>query len=169
MLDKIILEDILEIKSAVKGDSFEQKKVLVTGGAGFIGSWLCDVLVSYGSHVVAVDDFSTGRRRNIDHLISNSKFELIERDASKFITESKFDYIFHLAAHASPDEYQTKPIETLQASSFGTANIAEIARRSDATMLFASTSEVYGDAEIVPTPESYWAFTRGLQPKANGK
>jgi len=165
-LDEIILEGISKIKSAVKGDMFEQKKVLITGGAGFIGSWLCDILVSCGAQVIVVDDFSTGRRSNINHLVNSDKFELIEGDACKFKTESKFEYIFHLAAHASPDEYQTKPIETLEASSFGTANIAELARKSDATLLFASTSEVYGDAEVVPTPESYWGRVNPIGPRS---
>ena len=166
MLDEIILQDISKVKGAIKDDKFEQKKVLITGGAGFIGSWLSDVLISCRAHVTVVDDFSTGRKRNIDHLLTNTHFELIEADACKFRTGRKFDYIFHLAAHASPDEYQTKPIETLQASSFGTANIAELARKCDATMLFASTSEVYGDAEIVPTPESYWGKVNPIGPRS---
>lgn len=166
MLDEIILEDISRVKTVVKGDRFEEKKVLITGGAGFIGSWLSDILISCGAQVTAVDDFSTGRKRNINHLLKNTKFELIECDACKYSSKEKFDYIFQLAAHASPDEYQTKPIETLQASSFGTANIAELARKSDATMLFASTSEVYGDAEIVPTPESYWGKVNPIGPRS---
>ena len=77
MIDDIILEDIEKIKSAVKGDIFAEKKVLVTGGAGFIGSWLCDVLVDFGADVTAVDDLSTGRMKNIDHLMQNSKFKLV--------------------------------------------------------------------------------------------
>jgi len=91
---------------------------------------------------------------------------LVEGDACKFKTKKKFDFIFHLAANASPDEYLTKPIETLEASSFGTANIAELARKCDATMLFASTSEVYGDVEIVPTPESYWGKVNPIGPRS---
>jgi UDP-glucuronate decarboxylase len=166
MLDKIILEDISKIKRIVKGDCFEQKKVLITGGAGFIGSWLCDLLFSFGSEITVVDDFSTGRKKNIDHLLTEKNFKLIKGDACKFRSESKFDYIFHMAAHASPDEYQTKPIETLEASSFGTANIAELARKNDATMLFASTSEVYGDAEVLPTPENYWGKVNPIGPRS---
>ena len=166
MLDKLILEDIEKIRSSVKAGDFDNKAVLVTGGAGFIGSWLCDVLVSLGSIVTVVDDFSTGMKSNIYHLIGNKNFELIEYDAAKYNSSKKFDLIFHLAAHASPDEYQTKPIETLKASSFGTSNIAELARKNDATLLFTSTSEVYGDAEIVPTPETYWGKVNPIGPRS---
>lgn len=156
MIDDIIREDVAKIESTVKGDVFEGKRILITGGAGFIGSWLCDVLVDSSAEVVVVDDLSTGRLRNIDHLTENSKLKFVQCDACTFQFKGKLDFIFHLAAHASPEEYQTHPIETLQASSFGSANMAELARKNDATVLFASTSEVYGDAETVPTPESYW-------------
>lgn len=156
MIDAIILEDLEKIQQSLEEEVFEGKCVLVTGGAGFLGSWICDVLVSIGAEVTAVDNLSTGRLRNIDHLTKNPKFKLIEADVSTFHSEAKFDFVLHLAGHASPEEYQTRPIETLQASSFGSAGMAELARKSDATILFASTSEVYGDAEIVPTPESYW-------------
>ena len=156
MMDDIIREDIETIKSIVKAEFFTEKKVLVTGGAGFIGSWLCDVLLDFGAQVTALDDFSTGRIKNIDQLTQNPKFKLIRSDVCKFKSKEKFDVIFHMAGHASPDEYQAHPIETLQTSAVGTENMAEIARKNDATLLFASTSEVYGDAEVVPTPESYW-------------
>jgi UDP-glucuronate decarboxylase len=166
MIDDIILEDVEKIKSALKGDVFAGKKVLITGGAGFIGSWLCDILVSFGSEVTSVDDFSTGRMKNIDHLTKNPKFKLVNFDASAFRSESKFDFILHMAGHASPEEYQVHPIETLQTSSFGSANMAELARKNDSTVLFASTSEVYGDAEVVPTPESYWGKVNPIGPRS---
>jgi UDP-glucuronate decarboxylase len=166
MIDNIILKDKVKIKSIVKGDVFSGKKVLVTGGAGFIGSWLCDVLVDFGAEVICLDDFSTGRMQNINLIINNPKFRLVKSDACAFQSEEKFDFIFHMAGHASPDEYQTHPIETLQASSFGSANMAELARKSDATLLFASTSEVYGDAEVVPTPESYWGKVNPIGPRS---
>jgi UDP-glucuronate decarboxylase len=166
MIDGIILEDIGKIKSAVKGDVFAGKKVLVTGGAGFIGSWLCDVLITLSAEVTSVDNLSTGRMKNIDHLTKNPKFKSIKCDVGTFKSEERFDLIFHMAAHASPEEYQVHPIETLQASSFGSANVAELARKSDATVLFASTSEVYGDAEVVPTPESYWGKVNPVGPRS---
>ena len=139
---------------------------MVTGGAGFIGSWLCDVLVAFGADVTAVDDLSTGRMKNIDHLTQDAKFKLIKSDVCTFQSKDKLDFIFHMAGHASPDEYQVHPIETLQTSAFGTEKMAELARKNDATLLFASTSEVYGDAEIVPTPESYWGKVNPIGPRS---
>ena len=166
MLDEIIIEDLETIKAAFNSEYFRGKKVLITGGAGFIGSWLSDVLVSSNARVTVIDDFSTGRRTNLQQLIGHRNFELIECDVCEFESRKKFDIIFHLAAHASPEEYLSKPIQTLQASSFGTANIAELARKNDASLLFSSTSEVYGDAEIVPTPESYWGKVNPVGPRS---
>jgi UDP-glucuronate decarboxylase len=165
-MDDIILKDIARIEGTVKGYTFVGKKLLITGGAGFIGSWLCDVLVSFGAEVTAVDDLSTGRKGNVDHLAKNPKFKLLQCDVCTFQSKEKFDFIFHMAAHASPEDYQKHPIETLHASSFGSANVAELARKNDATVLFASTSEVYGDAEVVPTPESYWGKVNPIGPRS---
>jgi nucleoside-diphosphate-sugar epimerase len=105
MIDKIFLEEIENIKGNVKGDFFAGKKVLVTGGAGFIGSWLCDVMVGFSAEVTAVDDLSTGRVKNIDHLMENPKFKLIKADVYEFKSQEKFDVILHMAGHTSPDEY----------------------------------------------------------------
>ena len=126
MMDKIISEDLEKIKSTVKRDAFAGKKVLVTGGAGFIGSWLCDVLVGFGAEVTAVDDLSTGRIKNIDHLTKNPLFKFVKSDVCAFESKEKFDFIFHMAGHASPDEYQTHPIETLQTSALGSFAMAEL-------------------------------------------
>jgi len=166
MIDEIILQDIEKIKSAVKADFFADKKILVTGGAGFIGSWLCDVLIGFGAEVTVVDDLSTGRIKNIDHLLGRGKFKLVQTDVCKFESQEDFELIFHMAAHASPDEYQQHPIETLQTSAFGTQKMAEFARKNDATLLFASTSEVYGDAEVIPTPETYWGKVNPIGPRS---
>ncbi|MBN1245722.1 SDR family oxidoreductase [Candidatus Bathyarchaeota archaeon] len=165
-MDDIILEDLENIKKLVKEDKFAGKNVLVTGGAGFIGSWLCDVFISLGAKVVAVDDLSTGRMKNIDHLTKNPKFKFVKCDVCTFKNKEKIEFILHMAGHASPDEYQIHPIETLQTSAFGSANMAELARKNDATLLFASTSEVYGDAEVVPTPESYWGKVNPIGPRS---
>lgn len=156
MMDNIISQDLDNIISNVKADLFEDKKVLVTGAAGFIGSWLCDVLIRFGANVTALDDLSTGRIQNIEHLTKNEKFKFIKSDVCRFESNEKFEVILNMAGHASPDEYQAHPIETLQTSSVGTFMMAELARKNDATLLFASTSEVYGDTELIPTPESYW-------------
>jgi len=166
MMDKIISEDLEKTQSAVKKDAFTEKKVLVTGGAGFIGSWLCDVLVGFGADVTALDDLSTGRTKNIDHLNKNPLFKFVKSDVCAFDSKEKFDCIFHMAGHASPDEYQAHPIETLQTSALGSFGMAELARKNDATLLFASTSEVYGDAEVIPTPESYWGKVNPIGPRS---
>jgi UDP-glucuronate decarboxylase len=166
MMDDLISQDIGTIKKAVKGDFFSGKNVLVTGGAGFIGSWLCDVLVDFGAEVTALDDLSTGRIQNIDHLIKDSNFKFVKSDVCKFHSNEKFDFILHMAGHASPDEYQTHPIETLQTSALGTFTMAELARKTDATLLFASTSETYGDAEVIPTPETYWGKVNPIGPRS---
>ena len=133
-MDDLISQDIETIKKAVKCDIFNKKKVLVTGGAGFIGSWLCDVLIDFGAEVTALDDLSTGRMQNIDHLIKNSNFKFIKSDVCKFQSAEKFDFILHMAGHASPDEYQAHPIETLQTSALGTFAMAELARKNDANV-----------------------------------
>ena len=156
MIDEIILEDIERIRSNLKKGDFEGKRVLATGGAGFIGSWLVDVLVGFDAEVDCVDNLSTGKMENIDHLLGKLKFRFINEDVCTFKGGIKYDYILHLASRASPEEYQQHPIETLQANSVGSYNMLELARKHDSTILFASTSEVYGDAEVFPTPESCW-------------
>jgi len=145
---------------------FEKKRILVTGGAGFIGSWLCDVLVSLDADVTCLDNLSTGKMRNIDHLLEKPRFKFVNNDVCTFKTKDEFDYILHMASHAAPEEYQTHPIETLRTSSLGSANMAELARKKDATILFASTSEVYGDARVVPTPETYWGNVNPVGPRS---
>ncbi len=166
MMDRIILEDIEQIKSNVKGDFFADKKILVTGGAGFIGSWLCDFLIGFGATVTVVDNLSTGRLKNINHLFSNPLFSFVQSDVCMFECDERFDVILHMAAHASPDEYMAHPIETLMTSALGTKRMLELARKSDATLLFASTSETYGDAEVIPTPESYWGKVNPVGPRS---
>ncbi len=156
MIDNVIREDLEEIRIVVPAASFREKRVLITGGAGFIGSWLADILVGFGANVTVVDNFSTGRMKNIDHLTGNKGFKLVKADVCDYNEDAKVDFVFHMAAHASPDEYMTHPIDTLLTSALGTQKIAELARKHDATLLFASTSECYGDAEVVPTPETYW-------------
>jgi len=165
LIDPIILEDTERMKRDLSSD-FDGKKIMVTGGAGFIGSWLCDLLMGLDAEVTCLDNLSTGINRNIDHLFGKPKFNFVNEDVCTFETRNEFDYILHMASHASPEEYQTHPIETLRASSVGSVNIAELARRLDAAILFASTSEVYGDAEVVPTPETYWGKVNPIGPRS---
>jgi UDP-glucuronate decarboxylase len=122
--------------------------------------------MSLDVEVTCLDNLSTGINRNIDHLFGKSKFDFVNEDVCTFGTKGEFDYILHMAGHASPEEYQVHPIETLRASSLGSVNMAELARRLDATILFASTSEVYGDAEVVPTPETYWGKVNPIGPRS---
>lgn len=134
----------------------EDSKVLVTGGAGFLGSWVCDILLAKRNKVVCIDNMATGLSDNICQHCKNNNFRFIKRDVRRYSTKEKFDYIIHMASRASPEEYQLFPIETLEANSVGSKVTLELARKSDCPILYTSTSEVYGDAEIVPTPESYW-------------
>lgn len=166
LIDAIISEDIKRIKGDLKSEHFQGKKFLITGGAGFIGSWLCDLLASLEAEVTCLDNLSTGRNRNIDHLFGSPRFDFVNGDVCSFETKRKFDYVLHMAGHASPEEYQTHPIETLRASSLGSASMSELGRKLDATILFASTSEIYGDAEVVPTPETYWGKVNPIGPRS---
>lgn len=131
------------------------KKILVTGGAGFIGSHLCERLLNEGNEVICLDNYFTGSKRNILHLLENPFFELVRHD----ITEpyyAEVDEIYNLACPASPIHYQHDPIKTIKTSVVGATNMLGLAKRIDAKILQASTSEVYGDPTIHPQPESYW-------------
>lgn len=140
--------------------------VVVTGGAGFLGSHLCDRLLSLGAAVVCVDNFLTGRRPNIGSLLENSRFTLIERNVSEHIQiEGGVDAVFHLASPASPNDYLKFPIQTLKVGSLGTHNALGLAKEKKARFLFASTSEVYGDPQIHPQREEYWGHVNPVGPR----
>lgn len=129
---------------------------MVTGGAGFLGSHLCDRLVGQGHQVVCVDNLLSGSAQNIEHLLSQPGFTYLEHDVcTRWPSLPHLDRIFHLASPASPPVYLRHPIETLDVGSLGTRNVLELARRHNARVLFASTSEIYGDPEVSPQPESY--------------
>ena len=131
------------------------KRILVTGGAGFVGSHLCDRLVQAGDDVVCVDNFYTGDKRNIAHLLSQHNFELIRHDVT-FPLYLEVDQIYNLACPASPIHYQRDPVQTTKTSVHGAINMLGLAKRTGARILQASTSEVYGDPEIHPQDEGYW-------------
>lgn len=130
-------------------------KILVTGGAGFLGSHLCDRLLSLGNEVICLDNFFTGRKENVEHLLGNKKFELVRHDV---VDPFKFeiDQIYNLACPASPPHYQYNPIKTVKTSVVGAINSLGLAKRVRARIFQASTSEVYGDPSAHPQPESYW-------------
>jgi len=129
--------------------------ILVTGGAGFLGSHLCDRLISDGHDVLCVDNFFTGGKRNIAHLLDHSKFELMRHDVT-FPLYVEVDRIYNLACPASPIHYQFDPVQTTKTSVHGAINMLGLAKRLRARILQASTSEVYGDPELHPQPEAYW-------------
>jgi len=156
MIDEIVSEDVQRIVNNVKTGVFKDKNVLVTGGAGFIGSYLCDVFVELGVNVTCLDDFSTGLIENIDHLFKRRNFKLVKGDVCNFNNEEKYDYFLHLASRASPEEYQLHPVKTLLDNSYGSYMMLQLARKNNSRILFASSSEVYGDAKVFPTPEIYW-------------
>src|SRR5476649_2865164 len=131
------------------------KKILVTGGAGFLGSHLCERLLDQGHDVLCVDNFFTGTRRNIEHLIGHKHFELMRFDIT-FPLYVEVDEIFNLACPASPIHYQHDPVQTTKTSVHGAINMLGLAKRVKAKILQASTSEVYGDPDVHPQPESYW-------------
>ena len=130
-------------------------KVLVTGGAGFLGSHLCESLLETGNEVLCVDNFYTGSKNNIAHLLDNPKFELMRHDVT-FPLYVEVDKILNFACPASPVHYQKNPVQTIKTSVHGAINMLGLAKRTGATILQASTSEVYGDPEVHPQPEEYW-------------
>jgi UDP-glucuronate decarboxylase len=132
-----------------------RKRVLVTGGAGFLGSHLCDRLVNAGHDVICVDNFFTGSKRNVAHLLGKPNFELMRHDVT-FPLYVEVDEIYNLACPASPVHYQHDPVQTTKTSVHGAINMLGLAKRLRARILQASTSEVYGDPEVHPQPESYW-------------
>jgi UDP-glucuronate decarboxylase len=137
------------------GASMLRKRVMVTGGAGFLGSHLCERLLNEGHEVLCVDNFFTGRKENISHLVGNPYFELLRHDVT-FPLYVEVDEIYNLACPASPIHYQRDPVQTTKTSVHGAINMLGLAKRLKSKILQASTSEVYGDPEVHPQPESYW-------------
>src|SRR5210317_1139105 len=131
------------------------KRILITGGAGFLGSHLCERLLKEGADVLCVDNFFTGTRPNVLHLIGNPRFELMRHDVT-FPLYVEVDQIYNLACPASPIHYQFDPVQTTKTSVHGAINMLGLAKRVKARILQASTSEVYGDPSVHPQPEEYW-------------
>ena len=135
--------------------NYKQNRILVTGGAGFLGSHLCESLLREGSHVICVDNFFTGHKSNIVHLIDNENFELIRHDIT-FPLYLEVDEIYNLACPASPIHYQYDPVQTIKTAVHGAINMLGLAKRTGAKIFQASTSEIYGDPEVHPQNEAYW-------------
>ncbi len=142
-------------------------RALVTGGAGFLGSHLCERLLERGTRVVCLDNFATGRAQNVAHLAGHPWFELMEADLTEpFTLEEPVDTVFHLASAASPPDYLRLPVETLEVGSLGTSNALECAERYGARLVLASTSEVYGDPLEYPQRETYWGNVNPVGPRS---
>ncbi|MBP2232958.1 UDP-glucuronate decarboxylase [Azospirillum agricola] len=145
--------------------SLTRKRVLVTGGAGFLGSHLCERLLDAGNNVLCIDNFFTGSRDNIVHLLGNPQFEVIRHDVT-FPLYVEVDQIYNLACPASPVHYQHDPVQTTKTSVLGAINMLGLAKRLKATILQASTSEIYGDPMVHPQPEEYWGNVNTIGPRS---
>nr|MDQ3071914.1 SDR family oxidoreductase [Bacteroidota bacterium] len=144
----------------------QRKRILITGGAGFLGSHLCDRFITEDFHVIAMDNLLTGNIQNIEHLFKLPNFEFYHHDVSKFVfVPGKLDYILHFASPASPIDYLKMPIQTMKVGSLGTHNLLGLAHSKGSRILMASTSEVYGDPLVHPQTEEYWGHVNPIGPR----
>jgi UDP-glucuronate decarboxylase len=141
------------------------KRILITGGAGFLGSHLCARLLGEGAQVICLDNFFTGMRDNVAALMGDARFELVRHDVEQPLS-LEVDEIYHLACPASPIHYQRNPVRTIRTAVQGTLNLLDVARESNARILIASTSEIYGDPALHPQPEGYWGHVNPIGPRA---
>lgn len=144
----------------------KNKRVLITGAAGFLGSHLCDKFIAEGYSVIGMDNFITGDKKNINHLLEHTNFSFLEHDVTDFIKiDGDLHFILHFASPASPIDYLKIPIQTLKVGSLGTHNLLGLAKAKDARILIASTSEVYGDPLVHPQPEDYYGNVNAIGPR----
>jgi len=165
-MDPIIREDIDRVKKSVDLEPFRGKNVLISGGSGFLGSWICDALNQIASRIICVDNLSTGVFENIEHLKGVKGFKFEQADVTTYSGKPKVDLVFHLASRPAPEDYQKHPVETALANATGTDRMLDLARRNDARAFYASSSEVYGDPKVFPTPESYEGKVDPLGPRS---
>jgi UDP-glucuronate decarboxylase len=169
VIDEIVLEDVARIVNDFEHDTFSDKRVLLTGGGGFIGSYLCDVLVKLGAHVTCIDNFSSGRIENIQHLMGLDNFNLVKHDISQPIfLNRQIDVVMHLASRASPFEFAKFPIQIMKANTLGTWVALGVAKKHNARLVYTSSSEIYGDPdpENIPTPETYTGNVNPVGPRS---
>ena len=159
-------EERNQIRQNLGNISFQDQRVLVTGGAGFLGSWMCDILIENGAFVTCVDNFASGMERNISNLMSHERFLFINHDITiPLHFDSKIDLVFHMASRASPFEFEHYPIQILKSNTLGVLVALGIAKKHGARLVYTSTSEVYGNPDIVPTPESYFGNVNPIGPR----
>lgn len=167
-MHEVITQDIISIIDNID-NKFENLNILVTGGAGFLGSWLCDVLVKLNANVLCIDNLSSGLTENINHLMENDNFTFVNHDiTTPYFPKHNLDMIFHLASRASPFEFAQYPIQILKANTLGTLIALGLTKKYNATLLYASTSEIYGnpnDANI-PTSENYFGNVNPIGPRS---
>ena len=156
---------VVNLPGNLEGHDVKERQTLITGGAGFIGSHLCERLLASGYDVLCVDNFYTGTRRNVHHLLGNARFELMRHDVC-FPLYVEVDQIYNLACPASPIHYQFDPVQTTKTSVHGAINMLGLAKRVKATILQASTSEVYGDPAVHPQTEEYWGNVNPIGPRS---
>jgi UDP-glucuronate decarboxylase len=169
MIDEIVLEDVEHVVDDFGRDTFRDKSVLVTGGAGFLGSYICDVLVKMRAEVTCLDNFSSGRMENIQHLMGLDNFSLVKHDISqpRFFNK-QIDVVMHLASRASPFEFARFPIQIMKANTLGTWVALGVAKEHNATLVYSSSSEIYGDPDPanIPTPEIYTGNVNPVGPRS---
>ena len=157
-----IQEIITEIDNTISGDV-----VLVAGGAGFLGSWMCETLLRLNANVICLDNLASGKIENIRNHLNYPNFTFLQHDITDPISfHAPIKHIFHFASRASPFEFKKRPIEILRSNTLGTLNLLDLARKHNATMLFTSTSEIYGDAKEIPTPETYYGHVNPVGPRS---
>jgi dTDP-glucose 4,6-dehydratase len=146
--------------------SWEGRRVVVTGGAGFLGSHLCDALIGAGAEVVCLDNFVTGSADNVAHLLGHDSFRMVSCDVTDFVhVPGRVDVVLHFASPASPVDYLKIPIETLKVGAMGTWHALGLAKEKGARFVLASTSEVYGDPQVHPQAEDYWGHVNPIGPR----
>jgi UDP-glucuronate decarboxylase len=149
-------EDLAIIQKNLGELSFEDQTVLVNGGAGFLGSWMCEVLIAQNAKVICLDNLASGQEQNIRHLKEHENFSFLLHDISQPVKlDKKIDFILHMASRVSPLEFEQFPIQIMKANTLGTWIALGIAKKNKARILFTSTSEIYGESQIIPTPETY--------------
>ena len=166
-MNKGIEEIIKNLGDIFGSKNFEDKIVLVTGGAGFLGSWICEVLVEQGANVICLDNLVSGLNSNISHLMDKDNFKFIQHDITQPIFfDERIDVVMHLASRASPFEFEKFPIQILKANTLGIWGALGIAKKHGARFLYTSTSEVYGKAEEIPTSEEYRGNVNPVGPRS---